>query len=120
MDKLLPINDWIMVEEYSPDKVTKSGLIIPAEARKKGSIKKCKVIAISDDVHRIVKEEGGKLQYKIGDIVIHHSQTGLKVNINDPKDKKLFLKWDAVMALVQEEEQEEENTVQLFPVEDKE
>ena len=94
-----PINEWIVIEEEAPMTQTASGIFIPKITSAKQLVKKCKVLQISEAVHKIVKEEGETLEYEVGDMVLHHSQTGIKVDMTDTRDRKYFLKYDAVMAV---------------------
>lgn len=93
-----PINDWIIVETEDPVEVSAGGIILP-NAKKNQSIKKSKVLAISDDVCTLCEKDGLELQYSIGDIVYHHAQTGLKVDLSDERDKRYYIKYDAVMGV---------------------
>ena len=110
-----PINEWIVVEEESPMTKTAGGIYIPKGASKKQQVRKCKVLAISDDVATLLAEEGSSLQYKVGDLVLHHSQTGIKVDVNDEKDRKFFLKYDAVMGICDEPQEEQLEIPEIIP-----
>jgi co-chaperonin GroES (HSP10) len=103
-DTLLPINEWILVEDIEPSDKSKGGIYLPKQSGKKELMKVCKVLAISPDVFRTCEEEKKELRYAVGDIVVHHSQMGVPLNIMDEDDHTMLLKYDAVMGLVQEEE----------------
>ena len=98
--RLVP-HDKVIVEEEDLRgfKKTEGGLYVP-KTNPTQTVKKCKVLAISDDVYEYMKEKDDELKYDVGDYVIHHSQTGIKVNTADPKDLRFFLKYDAIMAVV--------------------
>lgn len=102
---ILPINGWILIEdiELEAAEVSPGGIFIPKTARKKQVVRTCKILAISDDVPRLCKEDEMILQYKVGDTVYHYSQQGIPVNPNDDDDKTMFLKYDAVMAILPKE-----------------
>ena len=106
-----PINEWILIEEEEPMTRTAGGLYIPIASSKKQTLKRCKILDISEDVYEILREEGRELQYDIGDTVIHYSQTGIKVDNSDEKDRRFFLKYDAVMAICEDEEEEVEDAI---------
>ncbi|MHA2069415.1 MAG: co-chaperone GroES family protein [Candidatus Thorarchaeota archaeon] len=99
--KILPINSWIIIEDIEPGEVSAGGIYIPEAARKKQVVKTCKVLSISADVYRVCAEDKMELQYKVGDIVCHYSQQGIPINPSDENDKTMFLKYDAVMAVIQ-------------------
>ena len=98
-----PVNEWIVVEKIKADDKTKGGIIIPEEAQEQNTkIQKSKVIKISQEVFDACRREKRDLPYKVGDTILHHSQTGLQLIPLDKDDKQLLLKFDAVMAVVEE------------------
>lgn len=103
-DTFFPIDGWILVEDIEPSDVSKGGIFLPAQTRKKEQVKICKVLAISPDVFRLCEEEKKELRYAVGDIVAHHVQHGVPLNVTDEKDQTMLLKYDAVMGLVKEDE----------------
>jgi len=93
-----PINDWIIVETEDPIEVSAGGIFLP-NAKKNLSLKKSKVLAISDDVITLCKKDGLELQYGVGDIAYHPVQTGLKIDPSNEKDKRYYIKYDAVVGV---------------------
>lgn len=94
-----PVNEWIKVKTVKEEEVSEGGIILTA-GKKNHMIKKSVVIAISDDVYRLCKEDKKDLPYKVGDIVYHHAQLGISVPISMEKDNdEFFLKYDGIMAV---------------------
>jgi len=104
-----PINEWILVEEEEPVTKTLSGIYIPKVVSSKQLIKKCKVLAISDELPAILAEEKRTLSFKVGDTVVHHSQIGIKIDESSEKDRRFFLKYDTVMALYNGDEKNDQS-----------
>jgi co-chaperonin GroES (HSP10) len=97
-----PIFEWILVEEEAPMTQTESGIYLPIATSKKQLIKKCKVLQIGERARELMKEEGS-IEYEVGDMVMHHSQTGIKVDSTNEKDRRYFLKYDGVLAVCNRE-----------------
>lgn len=109
-----PINDWIIVETQDPPEVSAGGIVLPK--KKNESIKESIVIAISEDIGRIIEvdPERSPLQFKEGDTVYHHIQTGIALDPNDVENKKFLMKFDAVMCVKgQVEEAAPDNVVPI-------
>ena len=103
-----PINDWIVVkEEVAAETVSASGIIMPKIVSSKQKIKKCTVVAVSEDVAGIAAAEGREIQYKVGDHILHYSETGIPLDVGDKNNRTLFLKWDAVIAVCNSEKNDE-------------
>ena len=115
---LNPINEWIIVEEEELITKTLSGLYVPKMAQEKQVLRRCKVIAISPDIEGILKEDNQTLRFKVGDTVIHNSQTGIKVDMNDKNDRKYFMKYTAVMAICDNATEDFRNVSVLRPLEE--
>jgi co-chaperonin GroES (HSP10) len=98
-----PIFEWILVEEEAPLTQTLTGIFIPKATSAKQMLKKCKVLKISDRAVRLMEEDDEGVQYKVGDMVMHHSQTGIKVDVTDERDRRYLLKYDAVISVYDEE-----------------
>lgn len=94
-----PIGEWMIVELIKDgDKTTESGIVLPG-AEKKTLVKKSKVLQISNEVVSIMAKEKRDLQYKVGDIVYHHNQVGLRINAANETDLRMWMKYDAVMGV---------------------
>ena len=94
------IEEWILVKPVEEgERTTKSGLVIPEKVNK-SQVKRAKVIQISDDVPRLLKEEKGsnaELKYAVGDTVLFYGKTGIP--IEEDEGKYMFLKWDGMLAI---------------------
>lgn len=97
-----PVNGWIIVEKIEKPKKVGS-IIIPEEVKKNDKIQKSKVLQISQDVLDACQSEDRSLPYKVGDIVLHHAQTGIELVPLDTEDKTLFMKFDGVMGVIPQE-----------------
>lgn len=94
-----PVNGWIVVKKIERAKQTPGGIYIPDEVNKNDKIQRSEVIAISDDVLRACEEEKRELPYKVGDIIISHSQTGIELVPLNKDDNTMFMKFDGVMGV---------------------
>lgn len=92
-----PVNGWITVKKLEEDKQTKSGIYLPNKVESK--IQRNLVVQISDDVFRACAKEQTELPYKVGDVVLTHSQLGVHMVPYDSEDNLMFLKFDAVMGV---------------------
>ena len=89
--KMKPIMEWIIVKDLEIPDRTEGGIYIPESAKKKESIQRSEVIAISDE---IPTED---LSYEVGDIIARHKQTG--VEFEKDNEKYLFIKYDGIMGV---------------------
>lgn len=101
-----PIFEWILVEEEEALTQTPTGIFIPKATSSKQMLKKCKVLKISDRAVRLMQEDDEGVQYAVGDMVMHHSQTGIKVDMTDERDRRYLLKYDAVISVYDEEKKD--------------
>jgi co-chaperonin GroES (HSP10) len=95
-----PVNVWILVEKMEPEeRKTKSGIYMPNHTEEEQKTVACKVLAISDDVHVACKREAKDLPYSVGDVIVTHSQVGIKYDIFNKDDKRYWMKYDSAMAV---------------------
>jgi chaperonin GroES len=92
-----PVNGWIVVKRLEQEEKTPSGIYIPKDTEQK--IQRNEVLQISEDVFNACAKEGTTLPYKVGDIVLTHTQLGIQLVPYDTKEKIMFLKFDAVMGV---------------------
>jgi co-chaperonin GroES (HSP10) len=92
-----PVNGWILVKRLEVDEKTPSGIYIPKATDQK--IQRNEVLQISGDVFAACEKEGTTLPYKVGDVVLTHTQLGIQLVPYDTKDNIMFLKFDAVMGV---------------------
>lgn len=95
-----PINEWMIVEEVEPVETTASGIFIPGKENK-GLVKHSKIISISADIKHILAEKKKDLHFGVGDTVCHHAQMGIQVDPTDNNNRTMWMKYDAVMGLVE-------------------
>lgn len=100
-----PVNGWIIVEKIEKPKQTPGGIYIPEEVTKNEKIQRSTVLQISQDVLDACATEKRELPYKVGDIVLHHSQTGIELVPLDKDNKNLFMKFDGVMGVIPQEQE---------------
>ena len=100
--KFIPVNVWILVEKIKEEDKKVGSIYIPNTNEDQQKTSRCKVLAISKDVIVACRAEKKELPYKVGDIIITHSQIGIKYDINDNKDQRYWMKYDAAMAVGKE------------------
>ena len=100
-----PINGWIVVETLKKPDRTPGGIILP-EPKEKEKIQRNRVVSISQDVLNACEAEGRELPYKVGDIIITHSQVGIEMVPFKKDDNTMLMKFDAPMAVITQEEYE--------------
>ena len=96
-----PVYEWIVVEKIEKPKKVGS-IIIPDEVNKNEKIQRSKVLQISQGVLDACDLEGKPLPYKVGDTILHHSQTGIALVPLDKDNKTMLMKFDAVMGVEDE------------------
>lgn len=101
MTEWMPVNKWVLVEKLEEEERKSKGGIILANGPTKEEEKTCdaKVLKISGDVLRAVKDEKKDLPYKVGDLVKIHSKIGIKYDNLDKSDKRYWIAFDAPMAV---------------------
>ena len=117
MKNIKVIEEWILVK---PDKAseqgdtkTQGGIIIPAEVKKKQEVvKRAKVLQISDDITYLIRKDkedsNAVIEYAVGDTILFYGKTGIPIQ----NGEYMFLKYDGILAIeveVEEEVTESEN-----------
>jgi co-chaperonin GroES (HSP10) len=94
-----PVFDWVLVEKIDQPERTVSGIYIPESTKKEEKIQRSRVLKIAQDLIDKYDLEGRKLPYKVGDVVITHSQIGLEIVVYNKEDKTMLIKHETIMGV---------------------
>jgi len=94
---ILPLNDWMIVEEVKEEEKSKGGIVLVPEITKmKPLVKRGKVLMISDDIFIKLRREKKELKFEVGDIVYFHKDIGIPLHAT-ADNKEFLMKYESVM-----------------------
>lgn len=77
--KLVPLNDRVVLKQLVAEETTKSGIVLPGQAKEKPQ--QAEVVAVGPG--GIVDGKEVKMEVKVGDKVIYSKYSGTEVKIED-------------------------------------
>ncbi len=93
--KLVPLFDRVVLKQLVAEETTKSGIVLPGQAKEKPS--QAEVIAVGPG--GVVDGKDVKMQVKIGDKVIFSKYSGTEVEID--KETYLIVKQNDILAIIE-------------------
>lgn len=93
--KLVPLFDRVVLKQLVAEETTKSGIVLPGQAKEKPS--QAEVIAVGPG--GVVDGKDIKMQVKIGDKVIFSKYSGTEVEID--KETYLIVKQNDILAIIE-------------------
>lgn len=94
--KLVPLDDRVVIQQLEAEETTKSGIILPGQAKEKPQ--EAKVVAVGPG-----KTEDGQvvpMQVKVGDKIIYSKYAGTEVKLDG--DEYIIVKQSDILAIVTE------------------
>ena len=92
--KLVPLGDRVVLKELKAEETTKSGIVLPGQAREKPQ--QAEVIAVGPGKVEDGKEV--KMEVAVGDQVIYSKYAGTNVKLED--EEYIIVKQDDILAVV--------------------
>ena len=95
--KLVPLGDKIVLKQLEAEETTKSGIVLPGQAKEKPQ--EGKVVAVGDGK---VLENGTKspLTVKVGDKILFGKYSGTEIKVDG--EEHLILREDDVLGIVED------------------
>ena len=93
--KLVPLGDKIVLKQVEAEETTKSGIVLPAQAKEKPQ--EAEVIAVGPGGNIDGKEV--TMQGKVGDKVIYSKYAGTDVELD--KEEYIIVKQSDILAIVE-------------------
>lgn len=95
MMKLVPLDDKIVLKQLKEEETTKSGIVLPGQAKEKPQ--EAEVIAVGPGGTVDGKEV--KMQVSVGDRVIYSKYAGTDVELDE--EKYIIVKQSDILAIVE-------------------
>ena len=93
--KLVPLNDRVVLKQLSAEETTKSGIVLPGQAKEKPQ--QAEVIAVGPG--GLVDGKEVKMEVKEGDKVIYSKYSGTEVEVDD--EKYVIVRQSDILAIVE-------------------
>ena len=94
--KLVPLGDKIVLKQLVAEETTKSGIVLPGQAKEKPQ--QAEVIAVGPG--GMVEGKEVVMQVKVGDKVIYSKYAGTEVKLGD--DEFIIVKQNDIVAVVED------------------
>ena len=95
--KLVPLFDRVVLKPLVAEKTTKSGIVLPGQAKEKPQ--QAEVIAVGPG--GLVDGKEVTMQVKVGDKVIFSKYSGTEVEGESEKDKLVIVKQNDILAVIE-------------------
>lgn len=93
--KLKPLGDRVVLKETVAEETTKSGIVLPGQAKEKPQY--AEVIEVGPGA--VVDGEKVPMEVKVGDKVIYQKYSGTEVKLGE--DEYIVVKQDSILAIVE-------------------
>lgn len=93
--KLVPLGDRVVLKQLVAEETTKSGIVIPGQAKEKPQ--QAEVVAVGPG--GVVDGKEIKMEVKVGDKVIYSKYSGTEVKIEE--DEYIIVKQNDILAIVE-------------------
>ena len=93
--KLVPLNDRVVLKQLIAEVTTKSGIVLPGQAKEKPQ--QAEVIAVGPG--GLVDGKEVKMEVKEGDKVIYSKYSGTEVEVDD--EKYVIVRQSDILAIVE-------------------
>ena len=94
--RLVPLNDRVVLKQLVAEETTKSGIVLPGQAKEKPQ--QAEVIAVGPG--GVVDGKEVKMEVSVGDKVIYQKYSGTEVNVEDVD--YIIVKQSDILAIVSE------------------
>ena len=93
--KLVPLNDRVVLKQLVAEETTKSGIVLPGQAKEKPQ--QAEVVAVGPG--GVVDGKEITMQVKAGDKVIYSKYSGTEVEVDD--EKYVVVKQNDILAVIE-------------------
>jgi len=93
--KLVPLGDRVVIKQLEAEETTKSGIILPGQAKEKPQ--QAEVVAVGPG--GIVEGKEVKMEVKVGDKVIYSKYAGTEVKLDD--EELIIVRQSDILAIVE-------------------
>ena len=93
--KLVPLNDRVVLKQLVAEETTKSGIVLPGQAKEKPQ--QAEVVAVGPG--GLVDGKEVKMEVKAGDKVIYSKYAGTEVKLDD--EEYIIVKQNDILAVVE-------------------
>ena len=93
--KLVPLGDKIVLKQLEAEETTKSGIVLPGQAKEKPQ--QAEVVAVGPG--GVVEGKEVTMQVKVGDKVIFSKYSGTEVEVED--EKYVIVKQNDILAVIE-------------------
>ena len=93
--KLVPLGDKIVLKQLEAEETTKSGIVLPGQAKEKPQ--QAEVVAVGPG--GVVEGKEITMQVKVGDKVIFSKYSGTEVEVED--EKYVIVKQNDILAVIE-------------------
>lgn len=93
--KLVPLNDRVVLKHLVAEETTKSGIVLPGQAKEKPQ--QAEVVAVGPG--GMVDGKEVKMEVKVGDKVIYSKYSGTEVKIDE--EEYIIVRQNDILAIVE-------------------
>lgn len=93
--KLVPLNDRVVLKQLVAEETTKSGIVLPGQAKEKPQ--QAEVVAVG--LGGMVDGKEVKMEVKVGDKVIYSKYSGTEVKIDE--EEYIIVRQNDILAIVE-------------------
>ena len=93
--KLVPLNDRVVLKQLVAEETTKSGIVLPGQAKEKPQ--QAEVVAVGPG--GMVDGKEVKMEVKVGDKVIYSRYSGTEVKIDE--EEYIIVRQNDILAIVE-------------------
>ncbi|MCI5602700.1 MAG: co-chaperone GroES [Lachnospiraceae bacterium] len=93
--KLVPLNDRVVLKQLVAEETTKSGIVLPGQAKEKPQ--QAEVVAVGPG--GMVDGKEVKMEVKVGDKVIYSKYSGTEVKLDE--EEYIIVRQNDILAIVE-------------------
>lgn len=94
-----PMRDMLVVERFTPEKVTASGIILPGETLDTNTVRG-RVVSVGPGTVNEKTGEIVEIDVKVGDVVLFRSGSGMKVSEPKSEKEQYLLREEDILAIL--------------------
>lgn len=99
MNIVKPMRDLMVVERFELKKVTEGGIILPGQTLESNTASG-KVLSVGDGAFDEKTKTFTEVDVKVGDIVLFHTNSGIKVSEDKETPERFLLREEDILAIV--------------------
>lgn len=101
MNNVTPMRDLMVVERFEEQRVSQGGIVLPGASLETNTAKG-RVLTMGEGAINEKTGEIMEIDVKVGDVVLFHFNSGIKVSGDREKPERYLLREEDILAIVEE------------------